>query len=84
MPLSTGQFFSIIYNDGQLSLLWSTSRLPVLSEHPELSSVTVISFTFKTKLRHLIKKWYPGGVQLMHTVIRYYLQLTLSAKQASK
>ena len=34
------QFFSQIYNDGQLSLLCSTSRLPVLSEHPELSSVT--------------------------------------------
>ena len=32
--------FSQSYNDGQLSLLWSTSRLPVLSEHPELSSVT--------------------------------------------
>ena len=34
------QFFSQSYNDGQLSLLCSTSRLPVLSEHPELSSVT--------------------------------------------
>ena len=33
-------FFSQSNNDGQLSLLWSTSRLPVLSEHPELSSVT--------------------------------------------
>ena len=32
--------FSQSYNDGQLSLLLSTSRLPVLSEHPELSSVT--------------------------------------------
>ena len=32
--------FSQSYNDGQLSLLRSTSRLPVLSEHPELSSVT--------------------------------------------
>ena len=35
------QVFSQFYNDGQLSLLRSTSRLPVLSEHPELSSVTV-------------------------------------------
>ena len=33
-------FFSQSYNGGQLSLLCSTSRLPVLSEHPELSSVT--------------------------------------------
>ena len=33
------QFFSQSYNDGQLSLLCSTSRLPVLSEHV-LSSVT--------------------------------------------
>ena len=39
MLLSTG-FFSLSYNDGQLSLLLSTSRLPVLSENPELSSVT--------------------------------------------
>ena len=34
------QFFSQSYNDGQLSLLCSTNHLPVLSEHPELSSVT--------------------------------------------
>ena len=34
-------------------------------------------FTFKTKLRHLNKKWYPGGVQLMQTVICYFRQLTL-------
>ena len=34
------QFFSQSYNDGQLSLLRSTSRLQVLSKHPELSSVT--------------------------------------------
>ena len=40
-------------------------------------------FTFKTKLRHLSKKWYPGGVQLMHTVVRYYRQLTLMSKQVS-
>ena len=26
-------------------------------------------FTFKTKLRHLNKKWYPGGIQMMHTVV---------------
>ena len=32
--------FSQSFNDGQLSLLRSTSHLPVLSEHPELSSVT--------------------------------------------
>ena len=34
------QVFSQSYNDGQLSLLRSTSRLPVLSEHHVLSSVT--------------------------------------------
>ena len=45
---------------------------------------TQFYFTFKTKLRHLNKKWYPGGVQLMHTVVRYYQQLTLRPKQASK
>ena len=33
------QFFSQSYNDGHLSLLHSTSRLPVLSEHNVLSSV---------------------------------------------
>ena len=32
--------FSQSYHDGQLSLLRSTSRLPVLSEHHVLSSVT--------------------------------------------
>ena len=37
-------------------------------------------FTFKTKLRHLNKKWYPGVVQLMHTVVCYYRQ----PKQVSK
>ena len=36
--LSTG-FFSQSYHDGQLSLLRSTSCLPVLSEHCVLSSV---------------------------------------------
>ena len=40
MSLSTGVFFSQSYHDGQLSLLRSTSRLPVLSEHHVLSSVT--------------------------------------------
>ena len=34
------QFFSQTYNDSQLSLLCSTSRLPVISDYPELSSVT--------------------------------------------
>ena len=34
------QVFSQSYNDGQLSLFRSTSRLPVLSEHHVLSSVT--------------------------------------------
>ena len=38
---------------------------------------TLFFFTFKTKLRHLNKKWYPGGVELMHTVVRHYRQLTL-------
>ena len=33
-------FFSQSYNAGQLSLISSTRRLPVLSEHPELASVT--------------------------------------------
>ena len=33
-------FFSRSYHDGQLSLLRSTSHLPVLSEHHVLSSVT--------------------------------------------
>ena len=42
MSLSTG-FFSQSYHGGQLSLLRSTSRLRVLSEHCVLSSVTVIS-----------------------------------------
>ena len=39
MSLSTG-FFSQSYHDGQLALLRFTSRLPVLSEHHVLSSVT--------------------------------------------
>ena len=39
MSLST-RLFSPSYHDGQLSLLRSTSRLPVLSEHHVLSSVT--------------------------------------------
>ena len=34
------QFFSQSFNDGQLSLLRSISGLRILSEHPELSSVT--------------------------------------------
>ena len=34
------QFFFQSYHDGQLSLLRSTSRLPELSEHRVLSSVT--------------------------------------------
>ena len=38
MSLSTGFFFQS-YHDGQLSLLQSTSRLPVLSEYHVLSSV---------------------------------------------
>ena len=33
------EFFSQIYHDGQLSLLRSTSRLPVLSGHCVLSSI---------------------------------------------
>ena len=41
-------------------------------------------FFYLTKLRHLNKKWYPGSVQLMHTVVHYYRQLTLRPKQASK
>ena len=39
MSLSTG-FSSQSYHDGQLSLLRSTSRLPVLSGNHVLSSVT--------------------------------------------
>ena len=34
------EFFFQSYHDGQLSLLRSTSRLPELSEHCVLSSVT--------------------------------------------
>ena len=47
-------------------------------------TLTPFVFTVKTKLRHLNKKWYPGGVQLMHTVVRYYRQLTMRPKQVSK
>ena len=28
-------------------------------------------FTIKTKLPHLNEKWYPGGIQMVHTVVDY-------------
>ena len=28
-----------------------------------------------TKLRHLYKQWYPGGIQMMHTVVHYCQKL---------
>ena len=28
----------------------------------------------KTKLRHLNKKWYPGGIQMVHIIVVLYCQ----------